>query len=171
MPYKVVRELGLNHRLKKNPRMFRGAYINTFYPVGRWVKAPKSCLEEGYGLTYFEGIIDAVVFLAGHVRDYVFECEVRGVMEMPVYRLAPNGGAEIRDVMDGLVTGQPNKGVCPTHLEDFPPGTQMAKYLKLVRGVKITQEMANLAADHICGQSWFREHEYATPPFLDGVRP
>lgn len=36
-----------------------GAFVNMLYPIDRWVKVPKSLLDIGFGLTYFDDIEEA----------------------------------------------------------------------------------------------------------------
>ena len=130
--YKVLRHGPRSGPLKD---LYYGAYVNMPYREGRWVKAPKSLIDRGFGLTFFAELDRALLFAWEQGLDWVFKCIARGSMKVPWEKtsVVPNLGWALGKVLMELEATDD-----PGYLAQgsvFPVDTKMAERIKLVRKV------------------------------------
>ena len=121
--YKVVRKTGIG---------YRGAYVNTYYSLGKWRKAPAELSRLGYGLTYFATLQEAEEYRQFHGLKnrgaVIVTCEVRGVFKHLERRACVKHGDLVRTMVRRIKSGD-------FSCVGYPPGTKMAEEMRLIEEV------------------------------------
>jgi len=100
------------------------------YGVGKWVEAPRWLAEKGYYLLVFYGLKSTKEFLRGFCYTHplrLWECEVEGKLDRLPFQLTGDS------LEHGFITTIPG---CK-----FPEGSVMVKKVKLIRQIKLAEEM------------------------------
>ena len=116
MPYKCVAQV----RGKLMSAIAYDTPAGVTYPIGEWAEAPTVMQEQGYYLTYFEKLEDALKFTR---PGAVWYCEVDGIVEGEI---PPNIGTW------AAFNGKPG-----FFIMKWPTGTRMAKRIKLIEKINL----------------------------------
>jgi len=117
MPYKCVAQV----RGKLMSAIVYDTLAGVTYPIGEWAEAHAIMQKQGYHLTYFEKLEDALKFTR---PGAVWHCEVDGVVEGEI---PPDIGTW------AAFNGKP--GI--SRLMKWPTGTRMAKRIKLIEKINL----------------------------------
>ena len=98
------------------------------YKVGSWVKAPLWLREEGYQLTFFETLNDALSYMSKVIWHYpsefkIFKCKARKASK------PKKPPANLAGISLGIIT---NNWICQN---EWPEGTLMAEEIMLTEEI------------------------------------